>query len=88
MCEKLLIPERNSSNPEETSGYPPAEASDRYGATIFFDVLPEERMLITGSLYGKGDFHVKNSSAKVSIFLILLKKASLVKGVAPHVKYS
>ncbi len=39
-------------------GYPPAEVSDSYGATIF-DELPEERMFITGSLYGKGDFHVK-----------------------------
>ncbi|HOD71236.1 MAG: Phosphoethanolamine transferase EptB [Deltaproteobacteria bacterium ADurb.BinA179] len=39
-------------------GYPPAEVSDRYGATIF-DELPAERMFITGSLYGKGDFQVK-----------------------------
>jgi glucan phosphoethanolaminetransferase (alkaline phosphatase superfamily) len=38
-------------------GYPSAEVADRYGATIF-DELQQERMFITGSLYGKGNFHI------------------------------
>lgn len=39
-------------------GYPSAEVADRYGAAIF-DELSEERMFITGSLYGRGYFHAK-----------------------------